>query len=408
MAEDLLKIFEQQLEQADIPQESFSGQLPERELISPTVNQPDIDTTQIDVVESEQPQESQEDLLEKFNRMLEGRPETDNKGVTKSLNSTASLLGLKPTDLKTGGEEFKQALQGLQVPESERPTVLGGIKESAKAVGSAIASVPTKLADSGLFGGEQIGEAVGGFFAQGQEEERRQEFLDFEQNVLSGLTPSQRRTVEPLLNDNIDTLLESSKPSTAQVLADMGEVAIDLVTLGAGSAAKAGFKAAAKDALKTGGKKGLKQFFINQGKKQATKGAGLGATTAALSSFSDTGDVEDAVSSSITGALLGGTLGGAFDFATAIQKGKGEQLREIMSSPEVSKNIKTAFSEERGTAARTGFLSRLFGSVGEITPQDNLTKAAEALLEEVPKLNTAQADITLKQIRDLGKRKQRI
>jgi len=54
-------------------------------------------------------------------------------------NSTASLLGLKPTQLRTGSPEFKEAL-AERTP--EQPTVLGAVKETAKTFGEAVTNIP--------------------------------------------------------------------------------------------------------------------------------------------------------------------------------------------------------------------------------------------------------------------------
>ncbi len=122
MAEDLMASFEKQLESANVPSESFTGTLPEESLTSPGVVKPEID------------------LVQSFESQLQGvqEPKQEKQTTQQFQNSTASLLGLKPTELKTGSPELKRAVQ----TEFEEPTKLGAVKEVGKTFLEAGKNIP--------------------------------------------------------------------------------------------------------------------------------------------------------------------------------------------------------------------------------------------------------------------------
>lgn len=126
MAEDLMASFEKQLESANVPSESFTGTLPEEALTSPEIaNQ-------------------EQDLVKSFEEQLEGtqEPKQEKQTTQQFQSSTASLLGLKPTELRTGAPEFKEALRGLR-PAIEEPTVLGAVVETGKTFVEAGKNIPS-------------------------------------------------------------------------------------------------------------------------------------------------------------------------------------------------------------------------------------------------------------------------
>jgi len=69
--------------------------------------------------------------------------EAERDFATQSLkNSTGNLLGLKPTEVKTGGAGFKQALNERQEGVVE-PTIRGAIKETGQTLLDAVKNVPS-------------------------------------------------------------------------------------------------------------------------------------------------------------------------------------------------------------------------------------------------------------------------
>ena len=222
-------------------------------------------------------------------------------------NSTASLLGLKPTQLRTGSPEFKEALAG-NVPEA--PTVVGGLKEVGKTL---VGGVTGAFGKESIFGGSEIGDALGSLLA-GQPE-------------------------------SIDVV---------PLIADMGIVALDLLTLGKGKAAATALKVAGKEALKKGGEQGFKQFLKNTfgkvSKSEIAKQAAIGGGFGGLQQTKTGGDLGEIATGTAIGAGIGGAIGGAITGVGSLvrrQQRIKQQLNDTVGQ------IIQGTKQERSAALRT-------------------------------------------------------
>lgn len=272
MAEDIMASFESQLEGANVPQESFTETLSPDKVTTPTVDSP---------AESLDP-------VEVFSKQLEGKTDVKKKATPeeegqKYRNSTASLLGLDPSQVKTGDPAFIQALKDRDA-NREKPSFMKALQEGL----------------SGAFSGDVFGEQVAAWIWRygGAKKKLNEERV----KTLSGLMDKIPDTEQvrggftrAKLQEIIDKDIDVENPDTVETLADVGLVALDLLTLGKGKAVTETTKQIGKQVLKAGGRTAFKRFLISVGTigKQLAKrtGAGLsiGAATGGLQSVKGAG-----------------------------------------------------------------------------------------------------------------------
>lgn len=197
---------------------------------------------------SERFEQFQKSRIEKKKRVQ--RREVETKELR---NSTAQILGLDPDKIRSGDEAFKSAISARQEA-IESPSILESVQSGLSTV----------------FSGEKVGESVGTGLAEALEKRNVEDLRE----RLIAKNPKLREMLE---SETLDITL--GRPDSAEVLADIGLVSLDLLTLGKGSEAIAGIKAAGRVAKKAGAQKFLTfiRETVNRVKgSEVFKGAGIG------------------------------------------------------------------------------------------------------------------------------------
>lgn len=198
----------------------------------------------------------------------------ENRAILMGID-TSLLKRLEANTAKSG-----DLSRAIELTKPKEPTVMGGVGEVGKTL---VGGLTGAFGKDSIFGGERLGEEIG-------------------------------QAIWNLKEGDFQDLKEDADIIPA--LADLGVVALDLVTLGKGKALTEAMKQGGKEALEKGGKAGFKKWL--QGavgkitKGEFAKHVGIGAGFGGLSTIADEGSVADVVKNTLIGAGLG-TIPGLAD-----------------------------------------------------------------------------------------------
>ena len=336
----------------------------------------------------------------------------------------ATMMGLNPEIVKRleeGSYNKEDVSTTINATEVEKPSILGNLKHGAgrfdRAVKKGVGKVTGAFGEESIFSGDKIGEIGSELVLRGDNKFRLDDSRKIFQTQLDrmrerGDTDEQVELAKANAQEALDILEQEltgiAKVDRVELAADVGLVALDIMSGGKAKAAAVGIGAGARAAKGSGIKGLLKNTIGKISIKEGGKGVGIGAGFGGLEEVKQSGDVDidTAIAALKTGAITAATLG-LLKGAGSIGGNNGKKLMDLINAdPNINKNFKTAFSQGKGKTGNRGrIMGFLLGDKRTIEPNKKIIAASNALLDEVDSLNTRNPDVTLSQIRALGKSK---